>query len=143
MTLLGRMEAVRAVELHPRDKAVLVWLAFHAGESWPRCWPTVETLAEDTGYSVRTVIHSTAALASRGLIDVRRRRSTSNVYTLKITAVDAPVSADAAPTVSARIALPEVRGLHPNLEVEPRTLNKRGLDHETVGHWLRSYAAAD
>ena len=123
MDLLKRLEAMQALGLHPRDKAVLVWLAFHAGGSWPRCWPSVETLAKDSGYSRRTVVDALGALASRGLVEVRRRRSASNVYKLNLGSPGDPVSADP--------ALTGVRGLHlrgariaPKHRREQKTTNK-------------------
>lgn len=84
--LLKRMEAIQKLDLAPGPKAVLVWLAFHAGESWPTCYPKVGTLVRDTGMSERTVQRHLATLESAGLIETtdRARDHLPNLYRLKL-----------------------------------------------------------
>ena len=85
-SFLKRAEAVQFVDLPGVQKAVLMWLAFRAGDSWPRCWPTVETLVNDTGFSRGAVRRALTALATAGHITSKRRwkgrNQTSNEYRL-------------------------------------------------------------
>ena len=45
-SFLRRAEAVQFLDLPGVPKSVLLWLAFHAGASWPRCTPAQDTLRD-------------------------------------------------------------------------------------------------
>ena len=87
-SFLKRAEAVQFLDLPGVQKSVMLWLAFHAGESWPDCWPTVQTLVSDTGFSRGAVRRALTALAIAGHITSKRRwkgrNQTSNEYRLVI-----------------------------------------------------------
>ena len=127
-TLLERMTVVQALTLPARDKSVLTWLAYHAGDSWPCCWPSLETLCSDTGLGRHSVMRATCALAERKLIAVRRRRDVSNEYTLMI-----PVSRKSRPTDVAGCDFPRSQGATLTKKHEPRRVNRFGLDDDDEG----------
>ncbi len=106
-SLRHRYEAARPLELPGRDKAVLRSLMYFAFKSWPQCWPSVATLAEDTGFSERAVKQATRALAAGGQIAKTRRRDASSLYTILV-------------PVGAKCALTEGQ----NAPLEPRRVNR-------------------
>ena len=114
-TLLARTAALRPLRLPPRDKMVLFWLMYHAGKSWPKCWPSVETLAAETCMSAASVKAATGALVRRGLLKKQRRKDTSSEYTVLL---PVPVGPDSGRTDS---GLTQVR----NLAIEPRRVEPR------------------
>ena len=61
------------------QKIVLLKLADNANESGT-CWPSLNTIAEDCGCSVRTVSRAIAHFESINLISHDRRYSKSNMY---------------------------------------------------------------
>ena len=83
---LDRTIAVVGLRLPPAEKAVLLMLAYHAGDSWPDAYPKVSLLAGETGLSRSTVLRAIRGLQKRGYVDVTpryngRERSVS-LYTL-------------------------------------------------------------
>lgn len=85
--------AVLVSGLEAPAKPVLTALAWHHNGDTGRCFPSYETLADDTGYSVRTVIRAVKRLAALGLITVTERKvkrpngskvNTSNEYTFHL-----------------------------------------------------------
>ena len=72
----------------PTEKLVLLFLADHANEKTQQCWPSLGTIARESGLSTRSVIRSMNKLSELGLLERADRfsnnRQTSNIYTLKI-----------------------------------------------------------
>ena len=159
-TWLDRTQAVEKVpNLSPRDFAVLLALAYFAGDSWPRCWPAVETVCAFTRYGRTAVINATNALDARGLIAKRRRRDVSDEYTMLIPGL--PVSTARGLTVGTGDGLCKVRETDINQEVEPgrggvveqgdqpgslpnppRRTHARARDPE-IEEWLQDYGQSD
>ena len=86
---LARTDAVIGMRSLPAvQKATLLMLAYHAGESWPKCWPKLRTLATETGHSESTVRRAIKGLRERGLVAVKHRwlgkERTSSEYTLSL-----------------------------------------------------------
>ncbi len=50
----------------PRDRAVLLILADRANDQGTDCWPSVESIAADTGYAKRTVRYALRSLEAAG-----------------------------------------------------------------------------
>ena len=90
---LDRQRAVYAIPmLSAPQKAVLLALAYRAGASWPRCWPSVRDLMDLASLSRRTCQRALRDLVAAGYVSVAHRRtpkgsSDSNVYRLEL---DAP-----------------------------------------------------
>lgn len=121
--LLQRMQAVHRLTLPWDEKAVLVWLAFYAGESWPKCWPTRKTLAHDVGCHPRQVTRATAKLAERGLIALETRKDQSNVYTLKLPLDCESIPMDCESSTWGTVSPPEPRRVE-------RRIERGGLDED-------------
>lgn len=66
----------------PYGIAVYVALARYAGAKSQACWPSVGTLAEATGMSVRQVQNSLRVLETEGLVEVQQQIGAASVYTL-------------------------------------------------------------
>jgi len=79
-------------ELSGSELKVLLCLALHCDESM-RCWPSLNTICTETGYSKPTILKALNGLTKRGLVEKKRRRRhtkeesaaiyTSNLYRLK------------------------------------------------------------
>jgi len=69
--------------LTPTAKSILAYLAFRTDDAG-RCWPAVETIAEQTELSVRTVQTNLRAFEVDGLLLIRERRGMSNMYVLTV-----------------------------------------------------------
>lgn len=79
------------VSLPPMEKLVLIALADRANDATAQCWPSIETLRQDTGASERTVQRSLAGLRLAGHIsrhsDPKRK---ANVFTVHPRHSDTP-----------------------------------------------------
>jgi DNA-binding MarR family transcriptional regulator len=73
------------IKLPTQEKFVLIMLANYADESG-KCWPSVQTLATNTGLSTATVKRALKKLIARGLLSREQRRKgnlkTSSLYSL-------------------------------------------------------------
>ena len=68
--------------LKPLQRLVLLCLANHANEA-EECWPSLDTLAKETGISRRYVVELVHKLASLGLVSMsKRKRSATTLYRL-------------------------------------------------------------
>lgn len=65
------IEQGRARKLSASERWVLAVLANRANGS-RICWPSLETIAADTGLSARTVFSAVHSLAAKGLIEIRK-----------------------------------------------------------------------
>jgi DNA-binding transcriptional MocR family regulator len=75
--------AIRDTQLDGTTKAVAQALAVRMnGDN--ACWPSKPTLAQDCGFSVRTVDRAIRRLELIGLLKVRRRPPASNVYIARL-----------------------------------------------------------
>jgi len=68
------------------EKFVLIMLANYADEK-NSCWPSIDTIAENTGLSKSTVLRTVKSLSEKGYLKVGKRRVqsrgfNSNFYTL-------------------------------------------------------------
>lgn len=91
------VKAVRELPLKSPAKAVLLVLALRANDQ-STCWPSVATIARESGYDSRTVQRAVASLIGAGLI-VRELRpsddgdNASNVYRLRVPRADSHAGA--------------------------------------------------
>jgi len=101
---LANIAADRTLSAH--EKLVLVMLAHHGYGRQGECWPSVQTLAAETGLCRRKVIYVVDALTKKRRLERIRRpkpgdRHESNLYRVRV-----GVGAQHAPTW--------VHGVHPN-----------------------------
>lgn len=85
------VRAVRELPLKSPAKAVLLVLALRANEN-AACWPSVATIARESGYDARTVQRAVASLVASGLLSRELRASdvgdnVSSIYRLTLAAV--------------------------------------------------------
>lgn len=77
--------AVKA-ELPAKEKFVLIMMANYADASG-KCWPSLGTLAKETGLSKSTVQRAIQSLVKQGLVKIESRtyrgRTISNVYKVR------------------------------------------------------------
>lgn len=71
-------------QMKPSSLSTLKALAFCTGEHSNSCYPSVRTLQEMTGHSVRTIRAALNDLEEMGFITRAARAGTSNVYALQI-----------------------------------------------------------
>lgn len=76
-------------QLKPSSLSTLKALAFCTGEHSNSCYPSVRTLQEMTGHSVRTIRAALNGLEEMGFITRAARAGTSTVYILQIDAMRA------------------------------------------------------
>ena len=76
-------------QMKPPSLSTLKALAFCTGEHSNSCYPSVRTLQEMTGHSVRTIRAALNDLEEMGFITRAARTGTSTVYTLQIDAMRA------------------------------------------------------
>ena len=78
--------------ISPMQKLVLMLMAdCHNGHT-RECFPSIDTLAEDSCAGRRTVIRAIQALEAAGLISIRKQEGKSNRYDLHTSATVTPVS---------------------------------------------------
>lgn len=78
--------AIADSDLKPRDRHVALTLSLHMSERGDSCFPSMTTLAAETGYGVSTVRDAMASLAEKGWIDrqITHGRGRSNRYTATV-----------------------------------------------------------
>jgi len=117
--------AVAQKGIRPLEKLVLLALANYASNSAGECYPSMATLADDTGMSRDSVIRAIKAMEDAGLLRVIRRRegdvNLPNVYRLALQGVvaDSDHSPQTAGGGSRSQRLGVVADSDPNLSVEP------------------------
>lgn len=62
----------------PLEKWLLVMIADHYNESEHKAWPGKNTLANETGMSLRTVTRCLSSLEAKGLIQIQHWINTTN-----------------------------------------------------------------
>ncbi len=65
--ILDVLDAVRGKKLTPADKLLLAYLAYRQGHN-PDTWPSVNTICEDLGFAIQTVLDSTERLVGAGVL---------------------------------------------------------------------------
>jgi Helix-turn-helix domain len=81
---LDHLRAIRASTLSGHEKAVLVWLTSYADEN-AIAFPSIDTLAEVSGFSRATVCRALERLRILGWLEVTRKsRTMANTYRLVI-----------------------------------------------------------
>lgn len=91
---------------------VLLMIADNAADDGSNAFPAVETLAEKTALSERTVIRAINALVKDGYLVRRRRKDTSNIYQIVLEKLEPPVSDILSPTVSDTVSPTQVTPCH-------------------------------
>lgn len=87
MTLLRAVMALPKKALPPSARHVLTVLAWHCNEQEVRrgkrqCWPSLNTLAAETGLDRGTCMRAIDFLEARRFVDIERRLRIANRYTL-------------------------------------------------------------
>lgn len=75
---------VWAIPLPSSEKLVLLCLANFANSDTGLCFPSSTKIGECTGLHPKSVSRVLGRLQKRKLIEVKRRRDSSNLFTLKI-----------------------------------------------------------
>ena len=84
MSPLDLMRAVRAARgLSPCEKAVLFCLSTYANADGGGCWPSIDTITDDTAWSRSKVAEARASLVSRGVL-IRQGFTTSGTVCFAI-----------------------------------------------------------
>ena len=65
-------KSLSGIEVLPRDKLLLAYLSWRSDEKG-RCWPAINTIAEDLGLSVPTVVRSLRALKKAGALKIEKK----------------------------------------------------------------------
>ena len=78
--------AMRQRGIGPGPRWVVVCLAGRMNHRTGKCFPSLATLAADTGFSEDTVRRHLQALVVAGLIDIERTEGGSNAYRLRLSA---------------------------------------------------------
>ena len=58
-------------QVDPREKLILIILANYADPKG-NCWPSMATLAQDTGFCRRTILRSIQTMAQAGLLSFQK-----------------------------------------------------------------------
>lgn len=94
------------------QRFVLLMIADNAADDGSNSFPSVETLANKTALSERTVIRAIEGLVDSGYLIRRRRRNTSNLYQMVLSKIQAPVSDNLSSTISDNLSLTDVTWCH-------------------------------
>ena len=89
---------------------VLLMIADNAADDGSNAFPAVETLAEKTALSERTVIRALNSLVRDGWLRRQRRQNTSNIYQIVMEKLQSPVSDRLSPTVDDTVSLTDSVG---------------------------------
>jgi DNA-binding transcriptional regulator YhcF (GntR family) len=88
--------AARVKDLTPHERCVLITLADRANHKTNKCWPSVGTMAQDTGVSEREVHRALKRFRALGLITISgKTKYGTNVYSLHLK--EKPASAEEEP----------------------------------------------
>lgn len=69
-------------ELKGSRLAVFLCIGLHMDET-NRAWPSINTIAQETGYSVREVIYAIGELKEKKILSIFRQHRKGNVYSMK------------------------------------------------------------
>lgn len=109
------------------QKIVLLKLADNANESGI-CWPSLNTIAEDCGCSVRTVSRAIAHFESINLISHDRRYSKSNMYHFNMDTLSTLASDIDTESTSSRQTVHMIR------TESPHDMDTQSIDIDTVSN---------
>jgi hypothetical protein len=70
-------------DLRPSDRLVLLALADRMNDSG-ECWPSIESISDDTGLDKSTIITAKNRLIEAGIVDQKKRFGTSPIYRITI-----------------------------------------------------------
>lgn len=91
LTALRDYRLPKGVKQRTATKCVLFALADRANDKSFKCFPGLTTLACDAEMSTRGVQRCIKQLAEIGIISIKRRTATSNVYTINLDAILAAI----------------------------------------------------
>ncbi|MGH6635103.1 MAG: helix-turn-helix domain-containing protein [Gammaproteobacteria bacterium] len=82
---IERHKWVASLPLSGIENAVLRVLADYANHKTLKCWPSLKTIGEESGFCKKSILRALRSLLSKGLIDVKHSHGrTPNVYLLRI-----------------------------------------------------------
>lgn len=93
LTVLRDYRLPEGVKQRTATKCVLFALADRANDKSFKCFPGLTTLANDAEMSTRGVQRCIKQLAELGIISIKRRTATSNVYTINLDTLIAAIDA--------------------------------------------------
>ncbi|ABK49181.1 hypothetical protein Shewana3_2955 [Shewanella sp. ANA-3] len=93
LTVLRDYRLPEGVKQRTATKCVLFALADRANDKSFKCFPGLTTLANDAEMSIRGVQRCIKQLAVLGIISIKRRTATSNVYTINLDTLIAAIDA--------------------------------------------------
>lgn len=91
LTALRDYRLPEGIKQRTATKCVLFALADRANDKSFKCFPGLTTLANDAEMSTRGVQRCIKQLAELGIISIKRRTATSNVYTINLDAILATI----------------------------------------------------
>lgn len=125
------MDAVMALKLRGPVKAVLFVLARRVSDKTGRCWPSLNRLAEDSGFSRRLVTNAIAELQAVGVLNVIRYKRKVSDYFLNFEALRVARGASQSSTRCAR---------NPSLNLAKKSPSQKSTEYQfpkcvSCGRW--------
>ena len=77
------MQACIKVSLPPTAKAIFMLLAFRADDETGECWPSIDSMSVDTGFSKRAVIDAIKALETVKILTANRANGRHTTYKIE------------------------------------------------------------
>lgn len=94
------------------EQAVYLWISFHSNQDGD-CFPSVQTLADETKMSRRQIFYALKSMEDKGIIRRSSRKGSSSVYHIIVGRTNKPVQEVHTPR--AHSAHPPVQEVHPEL----------------------------
>jgi DNA-binding GntR family transcriptional regulator len=94
------------------EQAVYLWISFHSNQDG-ECFPSVQTLAEETKMSRRQIFYALKSMEDKGIIRRNNRKGSSSIYQIIVGRTNPPVQEVHTPR--AHSAHPPVQEVHTEL----------------------------
>ena len=92
MSKFNYVKAIRSIQMHPTTKLVAMTLATYADYETGECYPSIQTLVEDTGLSNRVVCLHIKHIEQLGILTADRSNGRRSYYKFDVEALTKPVT---------------------------------------------------